>query len=140
MTHSHAVVWMDSREAHVFRFNADDVEQQRLKAHMPFRKVHHKAGVIGAGRAAADLDFFDRIIDSLRGTQEWILAGPGEAKEALLNYLEKYKSLDGHIAGLCTRLARMEAMDHPTDGELLKHARQAFKAIDRLQPNSPPPP
>jgi stalled ribosome rescue protein Dom34 len=131
---------MDSREAHVFRFNAEDVEQERLKAHMPFRKVHHKAGVIGAGRAAADLDFFDRIIDSLRGSQEWILAGPGQAKEALLNYLEKYKSLDGHVAGLCSRLARVEPTDHPTDGELLKHARQAFKAIDRLQPNSPPPP
>jgi hypothetical protein len=28
-------------------------------------------------------------------------------------------------------------MDHPTDGELVKHARQAFKAIDHLQPNSP---
>ena len=93
-----------------------------------------------AGRAAADLDFFDRIIDSLRGTQEWILAGPGEAKQALLNYLEKYKSLDGHVAGLCTRLVGMDAMDHPTDGELMKHAREAFKAIDRLQPNSPAPP
>src|SRR5215471_19457451 len=95
MSHSHAVVWMDAREAHVFRFNAQDVEQERIKAHTPFRKVHHKAGVIGAGRTAADLDFYDRIIDSLRGTQEWILAGPGQAKEALLNYLEKYKSLDG---------------------------------------------
>jgi stalled ribosome rescue protein Dom34 len=137
MTHSHALVWMDSREAHVFRFNTEDVEHQRLKAHLPFRKVHHKAG---AGRTAADLDFFDRVIDALRGTSEWILAGPGEAKEAFLNFLGKYKAVDGHMAKLSSHLARVEAMDHPTDGELLKHARQAFKVIDRLQANSPLPP
>jgi stalled ribosome rescue protein Dom34 len=140
MTLSHAIVWMDSREAHVYRFDAQDVEQKRLKAHMPFRKMHHKAGVIGAGRAAADLDFFDRIIDSLRGTREWILAGPGEAKQAFLNFLDKYRAVDGHMTKLSSTLARVEAMDHPTDGELLKHARQTFKAIDRLQSNSPPPP
>ena len=140
MSHSHAVVWMDAREARVFRFNAEDVEQQRIEAHMPFRKVHHKAGVIGSGHPTADAEYFQHIMDSLSGTREWILVGPGQAKEALLNHLEKYKSLDGHVARLCTRLARVEAIDHPTDGELLKHARQAFKAIDRLQPNSPPPP
>jgi stalled ribosome rescue protein Dom34 len=140
MPHSRAIVWMDSREAHVFRFGLDDVEQERIKAHMPFRKVHHKAGVIGAGRASADVDFFDHIIDALRGTREWILAGPGQAKEALSNFLEKYKGLDGHVAHLLEQLARVESIDHPTDGELLKHARHAFKAIDRLQPNSPAPP
>ena len=138
MTHSHAIVWMDFREAHVFRFNAGDVEQERLKAHMPFRKVHHKAGVIGAGHAAADHHFFDHIIDALSGTREWILAGPGEAKQTFLDYLDKRKHTGG--TKLDSHLVRLESMDHPTDGELLKHARQAFKAIDRMQANSPPPP
>jgi hypothetical protein len=131
MTHSHALVWMDSREAHVFRFNADDVEQERLKAHMPFHKVHHKAGVVGSGHAAADSEYFGQIVDALSGTREWILAGPAHAKEAFVKFLE------GHPAKLESRLMRVETMDHPTDGELMKHARQAFKAIDRLQPNSP---
>ena len=140
MSHSHAIVWMDTREAHVFSFNADDVEHERLEAHLPFRKVHHKAGVIGAGRTASDSDYFDRIVETLRGTREWILVGPGQAKDGLVNHLEKYKSRDGHFARLCSRLMRVAPMDHPTNGELLTHARQAFKAIDRLQPNSPPPP
>jgi hypothetical protein len=125
---------MDSREAHVFRFNADDVERDRLKAHMPFRKVHHKAGVIGSGHAAADTEYLEHIVDSLSGTREWILAGPGQAKESFVRFLEK------HPAKLESKLLRVEAMDHPTDGELLKHARQVFKAIDQLQPNSPPAP
>lgn len=139
MTHSHALVWMDSREAHVFRFNADDVEKQRIKAHAPFRKVHHKAGVVGAGHAGADVEFLEHIVDALSGTQEWILAGPGAAKQALVGFLEKHRTGNRHIAGLHSQLARVETMDHPTDGELVKHARSVFKAIDRLEPNSPPP-
>ena len=34
------------------------------------------------------------------------------------------------------KLAGVEPMDRPTDGELVKHARHFFKAVDRMQPNS----
>lgn len=130
--HSHAIVWIDSREAHVFRFSTDDVECQRIKAHSPFRKIHHKAGVIGAGRQSMDLDFFDRTIDALRGTRQWLLVGPGNAKNELLAHIER------HMPWLKVQLAGVEPMDHPTDGELLQRARHAFRALDRMQPNSPP--
>src|SRR5512143_2946558 len=79
MPQSHGVVWMDFKEAHVFRFGVGDVETRRIKAHNPFRKVHHKAGAIGAGKGAADLSFFDHIADALRGVTEWLLVGPGHA-------------------------------------------------------------
>jgi stalled ribosome rescue protein Dom34 len=126
MSHVHAVVWLDSREAHVFQFNAVDVEQQRIKAHLPFRKIHHKAGEIGAGKAHLDRDYFDRIADALRGCGEWLLSGPGTAKQELLNHVE------GHMPHLRAKLIGVEASDHPTDGELLAHARRFFKAADRM--------
>jgi stalled ribosome rescue protein Dom34 len=126
MTHNHAIVWMDSKEAHIFRFNAVDVEGEVLKAHSPFRKVHHKAGAIGSGHAAIERDFLDRIVDAVRGTTSWLLVGPGQAKLALVRHLEEHRPHD------LKRLAGVEAMDHPTDGELLAHARRAFKAIDRM--------
>lgn len=131
MSHSHAVVWMDSKEAHVFRFNAEDVEHERIKSHNPFRKVHHKAGVIGAGHLQLDRDYFDHIIDALRGANEWLLVGPGTAKDQLLHHVE------AHVAWLKEKLVAVEAMDHPTDGELLAHARRFFKAADRMRSNSP---
>ena len=131
MSHSHAVVWMDSKEAHVFRFNAEDVEHERIKSHNPFRKVHHKAGVIGAGHLQLDRDYFDHIIDALRGTNEWLLVGPGAAKDQLLHHVA------AHVAWLKEKLVGVEAMDHPTDGELLAHARRFFKAADRMRANSP---
>jgi hypothetical protein len=129
--HEHAIVWMDSREAHVFRFNTKDVERETIKAHSPFRKVHHKAGTIGAGRAAMDLSFFDHIVDALRGTSEWLLVGPAQGKNELLRHVEK------NMPWVREKLVGVEAMDHPTDGELLTHARRAFKAIDRIRPVEP---
>lgn len=128
MTHSHAIVWMDSREAHVFRFNASDVERETIRAHTPFRKVHHKAGVIGAGHPAMDLSYLDHIVDALRGTREWLLAGPAQAKLELVRHVEK------SLPQMKEKLAGVVTMDHPTDGELLAEARRAFKAIDRMQP------
>ena len=131
MTHSHAIIWMDSKEARIFRFNAADVEREHLTAHNPFRQVHHKAGVIGAGHMSLDTAFFDHIIEGLQGTTEWLLVGPAAAK------LELLKHVDKHAPALRKSLVGVETMDHPTDGELLDHARRAFKAIDRMLPNSP---
>ena len=131
MSHSHAVVWMDSKEAHVFRFNRDDVEKHRIKAHLPFRKIHHKAGVIGAGHVHLDHKYFDEIVEALDGVQEWLLTGPSAAKDELRNYLKASRSA---FAGT---LLGVEVADHPTDGQLLDHARRFFKAADQMRPNSP---
>lgn len=131
MSHSHAIVWMDSREARVFRFNASDVERDRILAHNPFRQVHHKAGVVGSGHLSHDNHFFGEVQAALDGVTEWLLTGPAGAKVAFLKYLE--------IEGPRERasLVGTETLDHPTDGELLDHARRAFKAIDRMLPNTP---
>lgn len=131
MTHSHAIVWMDSREARIFRFNARDVERENVGAHNPFRQVHHKAGVIGSGHMPLDIGFFDDIAGSLQGTAEWLLTGPANAKLQFLKHVGK------HEPGLVKTMVGVDTMDHPTDGELLAHARRAFKAIDRMLPNTP---
>ena len=131
MSHSHAIVWMDSKEAHVFQFNAEDVEKQRIVAQLPFRKIHHKAGVIGAGHVHLDHHYFDEVAEALAGVQEWLLTGPGAAKEEFRAYLK------GKLHALDAKLLGVETADHPSDGQLLDHARRFFKAADRLQPNTP---
>jgi len=130
MSHSHAIVWMDSRKAHVFRFSADDVESQRIRSHSPFRKVHHKAGVIGAGHPHLDRRFFEEIAEALDGVQEWLLTGPGTAKSEMARHIEE------HLPELKRTLCGLQTSDHPTDGELVDQARWAFKSIDRMRPNS----
>ena len=84
MSHAHAIVRMDAKETHVFHFGVDDVEKARIKSHSPFRKVHHKAGVIGAGHVHLDHRYFDEIAEALAGIQEWLLIGPGAAKTEII--------------------------------------------------------
>jgi hypothetical protein len=119
---------MDCREASVFRFGAGDIERAGLHADNPYLKLNHKAGSMGAGRLAADLDFYDRIIDSLRGTRRWYLVGPDGTRQGLVDYLEKYKSRDGHIADLCRHLGGVSTMDRPTDAGLLAVRRGEDRA------------
>lgn len=129
MSHSHAIVWMDSREAHVFRFSADDVERQRIRARSPFRKVHHKAGVIGAGHLQLDHGYFEDIAEALAGVEEWLLMGPGIAKNEMARYVEQ------QLPDLKSKLCGVNASNHPTDGELVDQARTAFRSIDRMRPH-----
>ena len=131
--YKHAVVWMDSKEAHVFRFTAEDVEKARIRADNPFRKIHHKAGVIGAGHVHLDREFFDHIVEALGTPREWLLLGPGKAKEEFLRYLADHK------VPLGEGVVAVEATKHPTDSELLHHANGLFRAIDKMQSTAPLP-
>ena len=131
MSHTHAVVWIDFREARIFLITAEDVEKKRIKADTPHRQVHHKAHTIGSGHVRDDREFFEAILATLEDVEEWLIVGPGEAKKEF----EKY--LDGHGEELKKKLVGVEPMDHPTDGKLIAHARKLFKAHDRMTPSDP---
>jgi hypothetical protein len=128
MPNSQAIVWMDSCEASVWRFGSADVEQRRLRSDAPFLKINHKAGTMGAGRPLADNDFFDHVIDALRGIGVWSLAGPDTTRDQFLGYLEHYKARDGHIARLLVQLAGITEMARPTDSALDEQARSRAAA------------
>ncbi|MGE0576298.1 hypothetical protein [Reyranella sp.] len=128
-----AIVWMDSKEAHVYRFSIDDVEQERIKARSPFRHIQHRAGMIGAGKEYLDRDYFDHIINALRGVREWLLVGPGNAHDGLLAHLDAY------VPWLKAQMVGVARMDYPTDGDLVDRARRVFERADDLQPSSPAP-
>jgi stalled ribosome rescue protein Dom34 len=128
---THAVVWLDSREARIFLITADDVERHHVKADTPHRQVHHKANEVGSGHVRDDRKYFEAILAELEDADSWLIAGPGRTKKDL----EKY--LHGHGEELQRRLVGVEAMDHPTDGELLAHARRLLKAHERMVPRDP---
>jgi len=128
MPTSQAIVWIDSREAHVWRFCSADIEQRRLKADAPYLAVKHKVGAMQTGNLAADLALLDRVIDALRGIHAWRLTGPDGARDYLLGYLEQYKNRDGHIARLLVQLAGVNEMVQLTDNALDEQARKRAAA------------
>jgi hypothetical protein len=57
-----------------------------------------------------------------------LIGGPASAKHELFKHIQR------HEHQLLTRISAVETLDHPTDKELLAHARQYFRAADRMAP------
>jgi len=126
MSHIHAVVWMDHREAKVVDFSIDDKHVVNVHHRGGHRQVHHKAGVMGSGHAPEDVRYYDQIVAALGDAQEILLTGPGTAKVGLRQHL------DSRHAAVARRVVGVETLDHPSEGELLAYARKYFKRVDNM--------
>lgn len=126
--HFHAIVWIDHHQAKVFRFDAKDVDRDVIRPHDPTVHLHHKANTIGSGHAPVDRDFLKRVADSIAGAGALMIVGPASAKTELAAYLATF------APDLSSRVSIVEAVDHPSDGELVALARRFFRANDRIRP------
>jgi stalled ribosome rescue protein Dom34 len=129
--HYHAVVWIDHREARVFHFSPSDVEQLVLHPDHPTRHIHHKANSIGSGHSSADQDFLHAVAEAIADAGEVLITGPANAKTELVKHIHQ------HDPKLMSVIAGIETVDHPSDGQLLAHARKYFRAEDRMRPQTP---
>jgi len=127
---SHAVVWLDHANAIVIGFDHDSNETQRIKHAGGETHLHHRRGSVGSGHAAEDPHYYDSIVAALSGVAEILIVGPANAKLELVKHVHKRHH------NLVDRLVGVETLDHPSDGQLLKFAREYFVAADRLLPGS----
>jgi stalled ribosome rescue protein Dom34 len=130
-THNHAIIWIDHREARIFHFNRIEADSQVLHPHNPHTHIHHKANSIGSGHAAEDQAFFRDIAAAIGGVQAFLVTGPANAKTEFVKHLHR------HNHDLIEKLAGVETVDHPSDGQLLDYARRYFKAADLMTPQQP---
>jgi stalled ribosome rescue protein Dom34 len=126
--HYHAVVWIDHREARVFHFSPTDIDKLVLHPDHPTKHIHHKAGSVGGGHATADQDFLHAVAQSVADAGAVLICGPGNAKTELVHHIDR------HDPGLKKLVVGVETVDHPSDAELVAHARRYFAAADRMQP------
>jgi stalled ribosome rescue protein Dom34 len=126
--HYHAIVWIDHHEARVFHFNAAEVDRLVLRPHDPTVHIHHKAHTIGSGHAAEDQNFFRDVESAIAQAGAVLITGPANAKTALMTHMRE------HAPQVAKAVVGVETVDHPTDRELVAHARTYFKADDRLHP------
>ncbi len=128
MSHYHAVVWIDHREAKVFHFNPSDVEKLVLHPDNPTRHLHHKAGSVGGGHAQADQEFLHAVAESIADAGAVLVTGPANAKHELVGHIDR------HDPNLMKIIAGVETVDHPSDAQLVAHARHYLAAADRMRP------
>jgi hypothetical protein len=126
MTHYHACVWIDHREAKVFAFGAEGSEEADLVDHKAQHHIHRKANQVGLGTAPADDAFLAEVAEALKPAGAILIAGPGRAKTDLDSYLKQ------HFPAVAKNVRRVEAMDHPTEPEILAAAREYFRRDDKM--------
>jgi len=94
----------------------------------PTRHIHHKANSIGSGHAAEDHEFLQAVAQSIADAGEVLVTGPANAKTELVKHIAR------HDPPLMKIIVGIETVDHPSDGQLVAHARKYFKAEDRMLP------
>jgi len=124
----HAAVWLDHVEARIFFFDRDASEVHTLRTTLAHHQVHNKAGTIEGKKNPPDATFYDEVTARLKPAQEWLILGPGSAHDELAAHIRSFHpDLAGRIIGVTT-------VDHPTDKQIVAHARSFFRAADRMLP------
>ena len=127
MTYRHAIVWLDHHEATVIDYSLDDRHVVDIINERAPRKIHRKSGIPGPGREGDARPFFEEIVTALGTAEEVLVTGPGTAKTEFRHHIEaKHRPLLQRVVG-------WEALDHPSDGQLLTFAKQYFKKVDALR-------
>src|SRR5471030_754896 len=123
---THAVVWIDHKEARIFHVHPETTDEATILA--PQHHIHRHPKGRGEAREHPDdvRRFFDDVALALEGVDAVLLVGPSSAKLEFFKYVhQRHRSLEPRIIGI-------ESADHPTDGEIVSHAKSYFRASDRM--------
>ena len=117
---THAVVWIDHKEARIFHLHGEATDETTVLA--PQHHIHRHPKGRGEAREHPDdaHRFFGGVARTLDGVDAILIVGPSSAK------LELFKYLRAHDRTPEARIIDIESADHPTDGEIVARARSHF--------------
>ena len=128
---THAVVWIDHKEARVFHVHPESTDQTTVLA--PQHHIHRHPKGRGELREHPDdaRRFFAEVVKRLDAVDAILIVGPSSAKDELSHYMKD------HAAIAAAKVVGIESADHPTGGQIVASARRYFKGIDLLAGRSP---
>ena len=127
-TYSHAVVWIDHRESRIFHFNRENMAEMVIHPDNPTQHIHHKANTIGSGHAAENQDYYHHVAMAVGDVEKVLITGPANAKTELVKHIHH------HDPRMSAKIAGVETVDHPSDSQLVAHARTVFKDDHMMKP------
>jgi len=68
------------------------------------------------------------VAEKLGPVHEVLIVGPANAKLAFIKFLHK------HDPATADKIVGVESIDHPSDGQLVRYARNYFRSADRMLP------
>jgi stalled ribosome rescue protein Dom34 len=122
MSFYRTAVWIDHREAHVFRVEADSFAESIVCAPEDSPR---------GPRPVADLRvpveneqrFFAEVARKARGSDTVLILGPSNAKLQFRDYVK------AHASTLSFGVAGVETVAHPTDDQIVAFVREYFRSL-----------
>jgi stalled ribosome rescue protein Dom34 len=124
-SHSHAIIWIDHAQARVIRFDTETSSTDVVRPEGGAQHLHHKANSIDDGHLPENQAYLHAVGQAIAAADSVLVTGPANAK------LEFMKHLARHDPKLLDKIAGVQTVDHPTDGQLLDLARHHFRMSDR---------
>ena len=115
MTTSHAVIWLDHKEARVIAFDAEHATASSVKASTHPTRQH-------GSTVRTEHEYYGHICDALAGGRQVLVVGTHTAQDDFKHYVEK------HRPETAKRVSGYETADYPTENQLVAQARQHFLA------------
>lgn len=112
---SNYAILIDSEHAKIFSFEAGEVTHHAYHRHEP---QHHTGHTQDQEKKSEH--FFHQVAEHLKGAEHLLLMGAGLGKEHFKTHLE------GHHHELAKLIVGVDTVDHPTDNQIVAHAREAF--------------
>ena len=126
MSLNNAVVWLDHSKAVIIHFDKDAAESASLKTHSTHAHPHQSHGDTHASEDD-NSKFFNDIAHVIADSEQILVVGPAAEKTVFM------KHLTAKFAAIAAKVKAVETVDHPTDGQLLSHARKYFVSAGGLQ-------
>ena len=125
--HYHAIVWIDHRE------HASFISTLPTSIDSSCTPTTRRATFITRPTASAAATqrktrLSQRVTDAIADAGAVLVTGPANAKTEFVKHIER------HAPALGAKIAGVETIDHPTDGELVAHARKYFKDDHQMEP------
>lgn len=115
----HAIVWTDRHSAQVLQFDATQVREEQVKAHVHYTRQH-------GSRVRSEHEFFGEVCDALDGISQVLVAGSHMAQNDFRHYVCT------HRPAVMQRIVGWQTLDHPTTSELVALARRYFATHDAM--------
>jgi stalled ribosome rescue protein Dom34 len=126
MSFNNAVVWIDHTNAQVIHFDKDASESESLKTHSTHPHPHQRHGDTHSNEDD-NSRFYDDIAAALKDSAQVLIVGPAQEKTAFMSYLT------AKVPAVAEKIKAVETVDHPSNGELLSHARKYFVSAGAVQ-------
>lgn len=111
------VVYIDHEQAKIFKMGVGGADKLDLHHHV---HLHHKNNQPDKKKDSSQL--YHDVANALKGAGEVLVLGHGTAKDQFVHHLK-----DHHHEDIAKKVVGVEAVDKPTEAQMLDIARRFFK-------------